>query len=154
MPNHYQIYRSLISKKVLEQACVYLYQGVKGLRYFDHAEREYLLKHKKEVVQELLLELKSKGGYKLQTAYTYYPPKSELCNRRMLCLHPKDHILRTAFVIVLSKMLEKDLLESCYANRRAEGHHSAKNLLADFAEESWPKFCAWQKRCLLPGPSN
>jgi len=147
MPNHYQIYRSLISKKVLEQACVYLDQGVRGLRYFDHAEREFLLKHKKEVVQELLLELRSKDGYKPQTAYTYYPPKSELCNRRMLCLHPKDHILRTAFVIVLSKMLEKDLLESCYANRRAEGNYSAKNLLADFAEESWPKFCAWQKRC-------
>ena len=46
MPNHYQIYRSLISKKVLEQACVYLNQGVRGLRYFDHAEREYLLKQK------------------------------------------------------------------------------------------------------------
>ena len=46
MPNHHQIYRSLKSKKVLEQACLYLYQGVKGLRYFDHAEREYLLKYK------------------------------------------------------------------------------------------------------------
>ncbi len=147
MSNHSQIYRSLISKKVLEQACVYLNQGVKGLRYFDHAEREYLLKNKKKVVQELLIELKSKGGYKTKTAYTYYPPKSELCNRRMLCLHPKDHILRTAFVIVLSKMLEKDLLESCFANRRAEGEHATKQLLADFAQESWPKFCAWQKRC-------
>ncbi len=71
MPSHYQIYRSLISKKVLEQACVYLNQGVRGLRYFDHAEREFLLKYKKEVVQELLLELKSRDGYKPKTAYTY-----------------------------------------------------------------------------------
>ena len=102
MPNHYQMYRSLRSKKVLEQACLYLDQGVRWLRFFDHAEREYLLKNKKVIVQELLQELKSKEGYKTKTAYAYFPPKSELCNRRMLCLHPKDHILRTAFVIVLS----------------------------------------------------
>ena len=57
MPNHHQIYRSLKSKKVLEQACLYLYQGVKGLRFFDHAEREYLSKYKKGIVQELLQEL-------------------------------------------------------------------------------------------------
>ena len=147
MPNHYQMYRSLRSKKVLEQACLYLDQGVRGLRFFDHAEREYLFKYKKVIVQELLQELKSKEGYKTKNAYAYFPPKSELCNRRMLCLHPKDHILRTAFVIVLSKYLEKDLLESCYANRRAKGDYSDKHLLADFADESWPNFCDWQKRC-------
>ena len=34
-----------MSKKVLDQACVYLYRGVMGLKFFDHIEREYLLKN-------------------------------------------------------------------------------------------------------------
>jgi hypothetical protein len=147
MSKHHQIFNSLVSKKVLDQACVYLYRGVMGLKFFDHNEREYLLINKEKVVKELVQELRSQEGYKPRYAYAYFPPKNELCNRRMLCLHPKDHILRTAFVIELSRMMEEDLLDSCYANRRARGDYSSTNLLVDFGTESWPNFCDWQKKC-------
>ena len=56
----------------------------------------------------------------------------------------KDLVVRCAFVIVFAQFLDASLSPTCFANRRATGEQAEQTLLADFAKESWPKFCSWQ----------
>ena len=51
-------------------------------------------------------------------------------------------------MIVVSDQLDSSLSSNCFANRRAIGNQSSKSLLQDFAKESWPNFCNWQKKCV------
>ena len=147
MYDHFQILERLRNKKVLEKACLYLYKGSRSLHFYDPIERDNYLTLQEEWVEELSQELNCIENYSPRYSFAFYPPKNELCNRRMLCLHPKDHILRNAFVIVFAEIMDIDLQDSCYANRRANGDYATENLLEDFASESWPRFCAWQENC-------
>ena len=115
--------------------------------YYDHFEWENAAQCEEAIITELAEELKNPGSYKPRPAYAYFPPKNELCYRRMIYIPFKDLVVRYAFVVMVLDLLEADLSPSCFANRRAHGEARQTNFLEGFASASWPNFCRWQKEC-------
>lgn len=108
---------------------------------------EYSLQNKDSIINSIHEELNDPDSYVPRPAYAIYPPKTDLCYRRMIYIPFKDLVIRYAFVSVLADYLDNGLSERCFANRRAKGNQSSKMLLEDFASVSWPGFCTWQKDC-------
>src|SRR6266849_698370 len=115
--------------------------------YYDHFEWENAAQYEEAILTELAEELKNPGSYNPRPAYAYFPPKNELCYRRMIYIPFKDLVVRYAFVITVLDLLDSDLSPSCFANRRARGKARQTKFLEDFASASWPNFCKWQKEC-------
>jgi len=115
--------------------------------YFEYFEMEYVLQNRPVILREIVDELGDISTYHPRAAYAYFPPKTDLCRRRMIYLRFKDLAIRYAIVGVFADHLDDRLLSRCFANRRATGQRTRKRLLDDFAEVSWPRFCAWQRNC-------
>ena len=115
--------------------------------YYDHFELEDAAANEDMIIVDLEEELKSPRSYQPKPAYAYFPPKNELCYRRMIYIPFKDLVVRYAFVVVVLELLDSDLSPRCFANRRARGEARETDFLESFAEVSWPNFCKWQKEC-------
>jgi len=115
--------------------------------YYDPFELEHASKNEEAIVAELVQELNDPNSYSPKPAYAYYPPKNTLCYRRMVYIPFKDLVVRYAFVIVFSNLLDPELSTHCFANRRARGEAAQCQFLQDFANVCWPRFCEWQKKC-------
>lgn len=147
--DHARILNQIRSKDNLAKAFKYAFNDrYNNDYYFDYFELEYVYKNKQVVLDELYEELRDPASYMQRPAYAYYPPKNDLCYRRMIYITFKDLIVRYAFVIVLADILDGDLSGQCFANRRARGEQAKESLLANFVEESWPNFCQWQKELI------
>lgn len=144
--DHVRLLKELIDRKNLELAFRYaLHDRTKNDYYYDHFEIEYAINNKDRIIDELIDELNDIENYTPRPAYAFYPPKNDLCYRRMVYVPFKDLLIRYAIVIVFSKYLDNELSENCFANRRAKDGQSKISLLEDFAKTSWPNFCSWQK---------
>ena len=115
--------------------------------YYDPFELENGAQDENAIIIELAEELKNPGNYKPRPAYAYFPPKNELCYRRMIYIPFKDLVVRYAFVVTVLDLLDSDLSSGCFANRRTHGEARQNKFLEDFANKSWPNFCNWQKEC-------
>ncbi len=147
--DHTRLLNRLHSRKILNRAFDYaLYDRIKHDYYYDYFEIEYVSKNKEKILDEILIELEDVDSYTQRPAYAYYPPKTDLCYRRMVYIPFKDLIIRYAFVIILADLLDNDLSPNCFANRKAKGEQSKISLLEDFAKNSWPNFCEWQRGCV------
>lgn len=145
--DHVRLLKEIISKNNLDLAYHYaLYDRIRKDYYFDYFEIEYALNNKEKIIDELIDELKDIESYTPRPAYAFYPPKNDLCYRRMVYVPFKDILVRYAIVIIFSKYLDNELLDSCFANRKAKDEHSKISLLEDFATTSWPNFCSWQRK--------
>ena len=144
--DHIRLLNQIREKDNIEKAFNYaLNERLNCDCYFDYFEIDYIRKNKEKVINEILEELAEPENYKHRPAYAYYPPKSKLCNRRMLYIPFKDLVVRYAFLIIIADCLNDELLSQCFANRRAQGKHAKQYFLEHFASHSWPKFCQWQK---------
>ena len=133
------------AESTLEIAFRYAFNDrIKRSKYFNLTEMIYYLNNRLELLEEIRQSLESPEGYKTATAYTYFIPKSEFCERRMLNLSFKDLVVRFAVAIVLADRLDADLIPSCFANRRCRGEDAQRFLLESFSERGWPNFCVWQ----------
>jgi hypothetical protein len=140
---------TLRSVKNIEQAFMYaLVDRASKDHYFDYFELIYMRNNREKIVEEISEELLLPEKYKLSTAYTFYPPKSELCFRRMVYLPFKDLVVRYALAIVFSEYLDPMLSPLCFANRRENGERANYHFTKDFAQESWPAFCNWQEEMI------
>jgi hypothetical protein len=119
--------------------------------YYDHFELDHASEHEEETVSELEEDLRVPKYYVPKPAFAFYPPKTDLCYRRMIYIPFKDLVARYALVIAVSDLLDPDLSKRCFANRRAHGEAARTQFLDDFATVSWPRFCKWQKRCATRG---
>ncbi len=144
--DHVRILNEVRNRNTLEQAfdCA-LHDRTHTDYYFDYFEIEYVQANRKQILDELVEELKQPEQYAPRLAYAYYPPKTSLCYRRMVYLPFKDLVLRYAFCITLSKHLESTMSPRSFANRRASGARAKVALLEDFSTVSWPSFCEWQR---------
>src|ERR1700680_4152800 len=72
--------------------------------YYDPFELEYASQNQEAIIAELVPELRDPSSYSPKPAYPYYPPKNDLCFRRMVYIPFKDLVARYAFVIVFSNL--------------------------------------------------
>ena len=144
--DHVRILNEIRNRSTLEQAfdCA-LHDRTHTDYYFDYFEIEYVQANRKQILDELVEELKQPEQYTPRLAYAYYPPKTSLCYRRMVYLPFKDLLIRYAFCIILSTYLESTMSQNSFANRRASGARAKVALLEDFSSVSWPNFCEWQR---------
>ncbi|MCL5031429.1 MAG: RNA-directed DNA polymerase [Bacteroidetes bacterium] len=147
--DHIRILNQIISKDNIVKAFHYAYYDrINNDYYYDYFEMEFVYKNKDKIINEILEEIKDLNSYAQRTAYAYYPPKNELCFRRMIYIPFKDLVLRYAFTIVLAEYIDPELSNNCFANRKAEKNPSKFSFLQNFATESWPNFCDWQKKSI------
>ena len=143
--DHMRLFNQIRQRSTLDQAFEYTCHDRMHTDYYvDFFELNYVRNHKSQILDELEAELTSPDAYHQRPAYAFFPPKTDLCFRRMVYLNFKDLVVRCAFVIVFAQFLDASLSPTCFANRRATGEQAEQTLLADFAKESWPKFCSWQ----------
>lgn len=141
-----RLLKIVASEKNLRRAFRYALQDrPKCEWYYDPSEIEAV--NEDEIVTELLEELHDAISYRPRPAYAYFPPKNGLCYRRMIYLPFKELVVRCALVSVIADLLDPDLSDNCFANRRARGTEKERRFLQDFAEDSWPRFCQWQREC-------
>ncbi len=144
--DHTRILNEIRSQKTLELGFDYaLYDRLRRDFYFDYFEIEYANANKQAVLDEIAEELREPEGFVPRLGYAYFPPKTALCYRRMIYLPFKDLVIRYAFCTVFAKYLERGMLPSSFANRRATGDQARFSLLQDFSATSWPNFCTWQR---------
>ena len=130
----------------LRRAMTYaLHDRTSGDFFYNPFEIDYVVRFWDRTLDELFESLSTPDRYAPGTAYAYYPPKSDLCYRRMIYVPFKDLAVRYALIAALADVLDPHLSTRCFANRRAPVHQQDRRLLADFAEVSWPGFCDWQR---------
>ena len=146
--DHVRLLNRVRDLKTLEVAFQYaLHDRMRLDYYYDPFEIDFVVANRQSILAELSQELADVRSYGPRPAYAYYAPKNYLCYRRMIYIPFKDLIIRYAFVMVLADLLDGELSENCFANRRARGESAKVTFLEDFANISWPKFCRWQKDC-------
>ena len=139
--------------KTIERAFRYaLFDRLNNDYYFDYFEMRYVFRNEKAIISELLEELEAPEKYIPRPAYAYYPPKTDLCYRRMIYIPFKDLVVRYAFVIIFAEYLDSELSPHCFANRRATGEKATDEFLKQFATETWPAFCHWQQESIEKYP--
>ncbi len=144
--DHIRLLKEIIDYKNLELAFRYaLYDRTNNDYYYDYFEIDYVVKNKNKIICQLIDELKNIEKYTLRTAYAFYPPKNNLCFRRMVYIPFKDLLVRYAVIIVFSKYLDNKFYEYCFANRITKCNQYKISLFENFSQTSWPKFCSWQK---------
>lgn len=144
--DHIRAINKIRSKEHIKRAFNYaIYDRLNSDHYFDYFEIEYVTKNKDKIIKEILDELSTIENYEQRIAYAYYPPKTDLCFRRMIYLPFKYLVIRYAVVTLIADEVDDELSESCFANRKAKGEQVKRSLLEDFSKEAWPKFCQWQK---------
>jgi hypothetical protein len=144
--DHDILMKTLSSRKNIEDAFDYaLYDRINNDWYYDFFEIEWAWENKVDIIDGIVQNLKTPRDYIFLNAYAFYPPKTELCYRRMVYIRFKDLVLRYAYLNVLTEYLDRDLSDTCFANRRSHGQPSTPPIMQNFATESWPNFCNWQK---------
>lgn len=115
--------------------------------FVDPVEIEYARANRETIIRELMQELAEPSTFEPRTAFAFFPPKNDLCDRRMIYLPIKDLTIRYAMAIVLSEQIDGEIHPQCFANRRATGEDASRRFTADFATGGWMEFCAWQAEC-------
>lgn len=140
-----EIYAKITDPKNIERAFVYACNERQKDFFFDPTEIEWAIANKEAIISSILEDLKDPKTYSQKTSFAYFPPKTNICHRRMIFIPFKDLVIRYAFVTVLADLLDFQLAENCFSNRRAKGKDGKDNLLQNFAVDSWPRFVDWQK---------
>jgi hypothetical protein len=146
--DHQRAMRALRSPSILRLALKYaIYDRIHTDYFFDFFEIEYAISHTDELVAELIDELNDPNRYQQRPAFAYFPPKNELCDRRLIYIPIKDLTLRYALAILLSEHLETDVHPQCFANRCARGADANVRFTEHFVTGGWARFCDWQSQC-------
>jgi hypothetical protein len=146
--DHQRAMRRLRDPSVLQKAFEYaIYDRTHADFFFDFFEIEYAVSHRDELISELIEELREPARFSQRPAFAYFPPKNDLCDRRLIYIPIKDLTLRYAFGILLSEHIETDIHPQCFANRRASGSDENVRFTENFATGGWARFCAWQAQC-------
>lgn len=134
---------------VLRVALKYaIYDRTHGDSFYDPFEIRDAVTNGETLIGELVEELRSPGQFQPRAAFAYFPPKNDLCDRRLIYIPIKDLTVRYAIAIVFSEQIETEIHPQCFANRRASESEASTRFTEDFSTGGWARFCQWQKeRC-------
>ncbi len=143
--DHQRAIIRLRSREVLSAALDYaVFDRIHGDFFYDPLEIEYALANRDTLISELIEELQDPGQFRPRRAFAYFPPKNELCDRRMIYILIKDLIVRYAIAILFAEQIETEIHPQCFANRRASGDEARVRFTEDFSTGGWARFCQWQ----------
>ncbi len=147
--DHQRALNQLRSREVLSAALNYaLFDRSNGDYFFDPFEIENARANSEALINELVEELSNPDRFDLRPAFAYFPPKNDLCDRRMIYIPIKDLTVRYAMALVFSEQIESEIHPQCFANRRATGSNARIRFIEDFSTGGWARFCQWQaERC-------
>jgi hypothetical protein len=137
------------SREILSAALSYaIFDRTHGDHFFDPLEITRANHNREVILSELVEELQQPERFDPRPAFAYFPPKNELCDRRLIYLPIKDLTVRYAIAIVFSEQIETEIHPQCFANRRATGSAAQTRFTEEFATGGWARFCRWQsERC-------
>jgi hypothetical protein len=144
--DHQSALRRLRSRQLLRTALAYaVFDRTGSDWFFDPIEIEHAVRNRDGLVAELAEELQDPAHYSPRTAFAFFTPKNELCDRRMVYVPIKDLTVRYGFAILFADEIETEIHPWCFANRRASGVEARVRFTQDFASGGWADFCAWQR---------
>ena len=115
--DHMTLLNQIRQRNTLDQAFEYAcHDRMHTDHYVNLFELEYARDHKAQILDEMEMELANPDTYRQRPAFAFFPPKTDLCFRRMVYLNFKDLVLRYAFVIVFARFLDTSLSPTCFAN--------------------------------------
>ena len=147
--DHQRAMNRLRRRDVLSAALDYaVFDRTHGDHFYDPFEIEYALANRETLISELIDELKNPGEFSPRSAFAYFSPKNDLCDRRMIYIPIKDLTVRYAIAILFAEQVETEIHPQCFANRRATGAEAKTRFTEDFSAGGWARFCQWQlDRC-------
>lgn len=147
--DHTRALNRIRSVDVLRAALNYaIYDRTHGDNFYDPFEIQHAVANSDILLSELTEELRSPGQFQPRAAFAYFPPKNDLCDRRLIYIPIKDLTVRYAIAIVFSEQIETEIHPQCFANRRASESEASTRFTEDFSTGGWARFCGWQKeRC-------
>lgn len=129
-----------------------LFDRTDGDHFFDPFEIEYAAENKDEMITDIIGELEHPGEFRPRVATAFFPPKDELCDRRMVYIPIKDLTIRYAIVLLFAEEIEHEMHDQCFSYRRPTGLVDRGRFTEDFASGGWSRFCDWQKQqCAVRG---
>lgn len=144
--DHIRALNQLRSLPTLSLALTHaIYDRRNSDHFCDFIEIEDAERNRRRFLRELMEELAQPTQYTPRPAFAYFPPKNDLCDRRLIYLPLKDLTVRFAFAQIFSDEIEMEIHPECFANRRATGAEAAVKLTEDFATGGWANFCSWQQ---------
>jgi hypothetical protein len=144
--DHQRALRRLRSNELLNVAFDFaVYDRMRGDSFYNPFEIQYSLDNREVIISEIIEELVDVSGYRPRVAFAYFPPKNDLCDRRMIYIPIKDLIVRYGIAMIFSDEIEQDIHDQCFANRRATGTNRNIQFTEDFASGGWSRFCHWQR---------
>lgn len=147
--DHDDALRQLQDRATLSSAFAYaLFDRLNSDYFYDPIEIEWAQANRELILDDLHKALQNPDMYMPLAGFAHFPPKNDLCDRRMIHIPIKDLTLRYAFAMIFSETLEARLDTQCFANRRAKGDDAKVRFKEDFASGGWKRFCEWQEaRC-------
>ena len=86
--DHMRLFNQIRQRSTLDQAFEYTCHDRMHTDYYvDFFELNYVRNHKSQILDELEAELTSPDAYHQRPAYAFFPPKTDLCFRRMVYLN-------------------------------------------------------------------
>ena len=145
--DHQRALNRLRTPEFLSVALEYaLFDRVNGDHFFDPFEIDYAAQHKDELIADIIAELEHPGEFRPRVATAFFPPKDELCDRRMVYIPIKDLTIRYAIALLFAEEIEHEMHDQCFSYRRPAGSETnCARFTEDFATGGWSRFCEWQK---------
>ena len=146
--DHQRALNRLRTPEFLSVALDYvLFDRVNGDHFFDPFEIDYATENKDEMIADIIAELEHPEAYRPRVAMAFFPPKDELCDRRMEYIPIKDITIRYAIALLFAEEIEHEMHDQCFSYRRPSGSEAVcARFTEDFATGGWSRFCEWQKR--------
>jgi len=139
------LYEKIISPANLERAFNYACNERVKNPFYDPLEIEWFERHKEKLLESIAKNLQTPEKFRQTGSFAFFPPKTNLCYRRMIFIPLSDLIARYAFITVIADELESRMHPKSFSNRRAEGEASEMNFLKDYTTSGWPRFVEWQE---------
>ncbi len=143
--NDRTLYAKITSPANLERAFYYAANEREKNPFYDPLEIELFERNKAAFLDSIAKSLESPENFKQSGSFAFFPPKTNLCYRRMIFIPLNDLIVRYAFTTVIADELENRMHPMSFSNRRAEGDERERCFLKDYARSGWPRFVNWQE---------
>ncbi len=146
--DHQRAINQLRSRDVLSAALDYaVFDRTHGDYFYDPLEIQYAHANRDTLISELIDELQNPDQFSPRSAFAYFSPKNDLCDRRMIYIPIKNLTVRYAIAILFAEQIETEIHPQCFANRRATDAEAKMRFTKDFSS-GWARFCQWQSdRC-------
>lgn len=135
-------------REVFEKAYVYaISYRITHDYYCNFIEIDYYRQNKEKLFKEIKSSLENPNLYDVETAFSYYLPKSDMFFRRMIYTPFKDLVIKFIFVSVLAELLDFTFVQNCFSyrlERNIEKKKKSKGHLYRYYYEGVKEFIAWQ----------